>query len=489
MFVNWASSFFSEKKLTSTSRLATLEPPPQTEISKDEVPTVRFLNGENRIDIGNLTESFQPFLPETADKTLNPEINEEDFQVISAPASVKQPGKSLNRYASSNNVSLMASDRSSHTLTELERSRKRIHNTDLNIIYLEQYLSKSHVKETMAQIEVLNNLFYRILAPGTTTCSHLLHDHNEDKSNSPQIVIKRIPGFQSIRDLEQKPEKLSGILNGNPRQCARILMTSFLLQEDDLHVGNWGWSEKKQKLVRIDFDMAFYPFISREAKYGPNQDRESRKYGLGLVVSVFEPVLNADVLERFPLLSAPNLPGYWPTESSHILKNGYSPETAKLIRNLELNSDFIREKWLVCLAFLFIFDSDLSRALVGLETNPDNLLSCEGQTYTFGAAYAYFIAQKQKELRAALIDSTLFYNYLQTQEEGSLLRDLQNRLERFNQKITRKLDQDKTKYKPLHEALVNRWNNLESAFETLKNTCLNKHAISEDSFSILSSTP
>lgn len=206
-----------------------------------------------------------------------------------------------------------------------------------------------HLCYVIEKKEGLNTPYYSLLNPNKH-CGMQLKKIDKP-ANIPLYFLDKLPqGFFNQLQKKEKENKLSI----DYASLASIFTTSYTLEEDDLHKGNFGFyliqKDNKPRVVffKIDHDLMFANSIM--------SFYTSRFYHLLEDVNAFN--ICAEDLLDFPLLRH-SANAYWPAKNSWFAnpfanKDYNSSEEIHAFSDLKSNPEFSQAKWMYFLKHILI---------------------------------------------------------------------------------------------------------------------------------------
>ena len=150
-------------------------------------------------------------------------------------------------------------------------------------------------------------------------------------------LLQRITLIKVLLDtqvsMDNFSERFHELHNLTKQQIAHMLVDSYDLEEDDLHLENIGVNNRGD-ITRIDFDMAMYDEVTSRLESG------ARTYRY-LVEDRFR--ITAGDLRNFPNLSDAQI-HFWPTESRWVVGGGKGYKSAEIAAFSELSQDPVFKK-------------------------------------------------------------------------------------------------------------------------------------------------
>lgn len=173
---------------------------------------------------------------------------------------------------------------------------------------------------------------------------------------------------------------------------AEMLVASYLLEEVDLHPGNYGLN-KEGKLIRIDFDLSFWPFT---AKYNKGINKLLEQLSNPVNNEVVDILKEPFTINRYNIIHFPDL-----KEAKNIepIESDYK----WLGRSLKNNSTFIHEKWKYFLKSI----------LLNKQSIIDDIASTYLGSENAQAKYAAHLNARLTALRNELVHMPEFVFYLE----------------------------------------------------------------------------
>ena len=277
-------------------------------------------------------------------------------------------------------------------------------------------LASEHIYYVIARKEGLNNSFYSLNNP-ELNCECTAKQLSSAKE-IPVYFLNQVPHgfFAQLMTAEKE-----GSLSIDHASLAKVLTTSYTLEEDDLHKGNFGFylveKEGKPKVVffKIDHDLMFANAIMSFYSIRPQHFFYNEH--------AFD--INAEDLINFPKVNH-SANTYWPTKLSSIPnpwseKEYHNEEEVNAFANLAEIPAFKRAKWL----------SFYKHILITSELHEEALEQCFDKNTAADRARIALIAQamnaRQASLRAMLFSLEEFRDFLKSlsdDEKQNLVNDV-----------------------------------------------------------------
>lgn len=250
---------------------------------------------------------------------------------------------------------------SAHIVHQVEiKARKNHHienkspNSKPVIAFYKKCSEKFFYPTELAEMEAALSGLYRLLMNDQAADIRPVIDENKEVIGVASLAL---PGW---KDMSKQPLNKAELLNGN---IAKALVSSYLIEEDDLHSGNIGIDESGQ-ICRLDDDMSCYPLSSKIKKM---------RFICGIFIDLPDAAyeITESDIKNFPKLRDAQ-PTYWviPTfrlqkllakfPSQLSLSKVYKNEQE--FRNLITDSMFIKQKYMYFLKAILIDDDMLEQA-------------------------------------------------------------------------------------------------------------------------------
>jgi len=181
--------------------------------------------------------------------------------------------------------------------------------------------------------------------------------YNEVTRQRTGVASQEFLDYKSLLDLIENKQPLNGrqmIAMG----IAPLLVASYVIEENDLNVQNFGTSNNK--LVRIDFDRAFWPATSKNHTFPPEikqefdvviVDRDGRLTSSG---KTYPPPAQSSLISGNDLINFPRLTAATPV----VWFNDYP-----VIADLQNDPEFIKQKWKYFLKTILLCDQPTTEGL------------------------------------------------------------------------------------------------------------------------------
>lgn len=296
-------------------------------------------------------------------------------------------------------------------------------------------VASTHMHHVIAEHEGLPRFFYELNDLSSTDCSPLKTSKSED---IPLYFFDQLPHgfFAQLLQAEQ-----AGKLKINYSSLASILTSSYTLEEDDLHKGNFGFylTEKEGKpeavFIKIDHDL----MLTEEVM----SFHSMRLQQIFLDEHAFD--VTAEDLLHFPDVRC-SANTYWPTKNNPFL----TPWSSKSYRDrnetdafASLNKipAFNKAKWLSFYKHILI-PTELTELVLSESLDKD-----KAKERARVALMSQAMSARQSQLRTMLCSLPEFrncVNALSKHEEHSLINDLVHSCppkdkERMTQQVTQAL--------------------------------------------------
>lgn len=273
-----------------------------------------------------------------------------------------------------------------------------------------------HLCYVIAKKEGINKLFYTLKNPKTNCDVQSIQIHKAEEI--PFYFLNKLPqGF--FNDL-LKAEKQQ-LLSIDYASLASIFASSYTLEEDDLHKGNFGFylveHEGKPRVIffKIDHDLMFVDSIMSFAT--------SRPFHLMHDSSAFD--ITEEDLSHFPNLKH-SANSYWPTKLSHLSnpwdnKEFHDEQEVDSFADLRKVPQFQRAKWMSFFKHILISQEMLEHSLMHCFNKHDPIDQSEM------AVVIHATLARQARLRAMLFSIKEFRQFvlsLSIKERQELLEEL-----------------------------------------------------------------
>lgn len=278
-------------------------------------------------------------------------------------------------------------------------------------------LAVQHLSYVIANKEGLEHPFYTLIDPKqrSCTCSPLKLD---DPINIPIYFLNNLPQGFYAKLVEAEADDALTI---DYESLASILATSYTLEEDDLHKGNFGFYlvEKNGKphavFFKIDHDLMFVDSIMGF--------QTRRPFHLTHGAHAFD--ITADDLKSLACLKN-SCNSYWPTKFGYIAnpfdnKEYHNYADINAFAQLCTNPDFIKAKW----------NSFYKHILIPTQLVEQTLKECADVKKASGRAHVALVTQTLKarlaRLQAVLFTIKEFRDYvaqLDETETQALLKEI-----------------------------------------------------------------
>lgn len=184
--------------------------------------------------------------------------NEGKYKGVKGKLMRKSKIKSVKNFSGKSKAALRDGERSFEIVSKRQTFTRKTETE-----YVKKQLGRSD-DPYMVSIEASAADFYRFI--GSPEMTPKVRVVQESPESAPWVGSKKIADFSNAYSLTQKGNFFQAT-KGKERELARILVAAFVLEESDLHDGNWGIDKRSKKVVKIDHNLSICPISAKLSNY------------------------------------------------------------------------------------------------------------------------------------------------------------------------------------------------------------------------------